>query len=171
MHFSFLHREKRDITFPPQLIRLKSTIRKVRKEIRRLRRLQLPVGEMYGKLWRLRKQLKNFISKRYERKMMAISEQLNKWGGGGRGLFSIFYDYIKNKKTPPQQNMLLRAQDGHPLIEDDEIQDALFVQIDNIFKDYPWPLAGDVQLLENVKFSPEAIEYMDQPIMMEEIHM
>ena len=63
MRFSFVYREKRDMAFPPQLIRLKSTIRKVRKEIRRLRRLQLPVGEIYGKLWRLRKQLKNFISK------------------------------------------------------------------------------------------------------------
>ena len=88
MRFSFVHREKRDITFPPQLIHLKSTARKVRKEIRRLRRLQLPVGEIYGKLWRLKKQLKNFISKRYERKMMAISEQLNRRGGGG--LFNIF---------------------------------------------------------------------------------
>ena len=106
MRFSFVHREKRDIIFPPQLIRFKSTIRKVRKEIRRLRRLQLPVGEINRKLWRLRKQLKNFISKRYERKMMVISEQLNRLGGRA---IQYFYDYIKNKKTPPQQKMLLRG--------------------------------------------------------------
>ena len=47
---------------------------------------------------------------------------------------------------------------------------CLFAQIDNIFKDYTWPLAGDVQLPENVRFSREAIEYMDQPIMIEEVH-
>ena len=71
----------------------------------------------------IKKTIEKFHIQGYVRKMMYISEQLNKQEGRA---IQFFYDYIKNKKTPPQQNMLLRALDGHPLTEKDEIQDVPF---------------------------------------------
>ena len=65
--------------------------------------------------------------------------------------------------------MLLRASNGHPLMGKEEIQEAVFEQIDNIFRDYPWPMARYKQLPNGVMFTGEAIAYMGQPFLMEEI--
>ena len=73
--FSFVVQAKNEYLLPPQLIRMKSEIRKLRKQIiRRNKRLQLPLGDLYGQLWRVRMKLRSFISKRYERKMKKISD-------------------------------------------------------------------------------------------------
>ena len=151
---------------PAQYYKLRSNLRKCRKELRRFRRYGWDCEELHREEWHIRMQLKQMLSDLKMEGMQQLGQRLN---DRSHKNIQQFYDYVTRKKNPLQKHFLLRDGEGNPLLESQEVEEALFKQVDSIFKDHPWPFAHERRMVPGVRFSDEGIAMMEAEIQMPEL--
>ena len=125
------------------------------------------VDQVRAWIWRIRVKIKAVLSRLKVAELEKLSEKLNDRRGPGGIRF--LYDYVKKRKNPFGKSMLLRDAQGDPVLSPMRVQEALFKQLDVIFKDNVWPFADQRYIEQGILFNQESIDLMEAEITEQEV--
>ena len=151
---------------PIYIQKAKAKLRNLRKTLRKLKRENKPTYVLQDTIWRQRQNIKQLISNWNTNMIYKNIHKVN-----DRKQFGIkgLYEYMGKYKKPVREKFLLTNEKKEPLCTFQEIQDALFKQVDSIFQFKFWPEAQPVMDEPSLCIDADSQEFLIEDITQEEV--
>ena len=144
----------------------KGYLRKLRKTLRREKVYNHNVAHLEAEIWNVRQDIKSFISiwscNLLYKQMYRVNER-NRYG------IAALYDVLRINKHRTNDKFLLKNALDEPLCQQEDIQQALFRQVDSIFCVQYWPLADSTLRSVHLHIDNFSQQFLVEDITEEEV--